>query len=66
MTPFSDTEPGRRFFSRPYRPAAPCGVALLLGVLPVAHAAADDTAPDWLDRRHTRGRLPQIDSLAAP
>ena len=45
MMPFSDTEPGRRFFSRPYRPAAPCGVALLLGVLPVAHAAADDTSP---------------------
>jgi iron complex outermembrane recepter protein len=45
MTPFFDTRPGRRFFSRPYRPAAPCGVALLIGVLQVTNAAADDAAP---------------------
>ena len=49
MMPFSDITPGRRFFSRPCRPAASCGVALLLGVLHVASAQAtalaDDTAP---------------------
>src|ERR1700758_1101557 len=45
MTPFFDTLPGRRLFSRSYRPAAPCGVALLLGVLHVANAAADEATP---------------------
>ena len=45
MSFFSDTTFGRRFFLRPLRPAAPCGVALLLGVVHVANAAADDTSP---------------------
>ena len=50
MMPFFDTPPGRRPFSWPDRPAAPCGVALLLGALHVAgahagNASADEAAP---------------------
>lgn len=46
MISFSDTQLGRRLFLRPFRPAAPCSVVLLVGMLHFANAtAADDAAP---------------------
>jgi len=44
MSSFSDTTHRRRFFSRPFRPAAPCGVVLLLGIVHAANAVADDAS----------------------
>jgi outer membrane receptor protein involved in Fe transport len=45
MSFFSDTTQRRRPFLQPFRLAAPCGVALLLGVVHVVNAAAGDASP---------------------
>jgi iron complex outermembrane receptor protein len=69
MSPLFDTTLGHRLLLRPLRPAVTCGVALLLSVLHVTNAVADDAPPEAETTDlgkitvHTRNRLEPLQDV---